>query len=1331
MTDRMPLREEKKTSKNKKKKAARRVYVEPSYPTKLAVASFAWALVGWALAALAPHLAYLPGVELLHLLLPAITVGFLGLNLYFAVRDLWRQVHPLRLLVVTGVQVALFTTLFFQLSAHIGADLYDTDGPTSAWQWIRFSLGHALRASDVLDVVEAYSLKVQPIKHTSNLVAVFVILYHLVVDVFVLGVLWEIVAKIRRDVLADEGIRWLLKLTFGIVFAVWFFAWVAVAFFLYPWSSIDIPLWFVDNILHVVDFADIMESFDIRLHSVPREGLNGTLTFFCRIWVSVLVAGVIALIRTRKKQAPERRIATPPEANWSAFWGKQMAVLAGGACAVLVTGFAFQVVVGDPAPALASAVSGDSASKTQAALAALRRLGPAASDTAPTLVAARGKIADAATRDEVTRTLGHLGMKAADDLAAIATKEAGPPAVIAVQALGSLGEEAAAHLASVWATTNGDVRAAADAGLQRLGADALPALMAATTADNAEAHFHWFKELDRNWRVRLTNNPTVLAIQQLPDALARLQGNPSPEQVTAALDTLRRAGTAARSAAPGIVDLLGHKDHNVQAAATKVLVSFGPQFTPALLRKLEDLKLPAPLGAGIVAVLADESMWDATTLSDPAHVPILIKLIRPQTNINGVSSAASRPIALRGLTAAGPAAKAAVPDLIELVIDPDEPTRQAVRKALDKIDPDWKKHTKLVRGLADFFLPLQALPREEREELLAAMGDLDPADGKRFAEAVSKAMYSPPGKARPQYDQDERPGDSREERTARRKREEAERVAAYRDGILTALEQVGPRIKAAGPELVRPLILWAHEGGEPMKRAMGLVARLEVDIGPQVPEYVRFLGLKEGGTAFVKAVGPTAAVPGLARLLPAGGNGKVDWLARMFAVRLLTEFGPAARPALPQLIEQLASPDGHMRLEGTPIYREMIFKCLTAADPGWSKHPDVPATLVALTGKLQGSDGMTPEARKQFIFMLAEIDPDAARAAVPGVVKQLLARHGQGFEPGGDAPAIELLDKLSPKWREEAAKPVVDEMIKYGAVSDRRSGSIIRYLGAAAVPHLTAAVAGANVDAGDRNNQRSARFAALAFLKQLGSLGRPALPTVLHVFSAKDLRTDDAGPILATLAALDPEWATSAEGKPALAKLLPDLLAGGNSWYVTACRAAGPAVLPEVLKHLAAAKKPESRQLTLAAIRDLGPDVRKAAQPTIEKALKDPEPPVRASAYEALGKLCKGDKTAVGLLAPGLADGGHNVGMQAQYALDAADPSWRTNPGLKPTMEVLFKGLSSADGNRRIGTLLLLETLIPAEGIAPAIERMLKTEKDSNVRMAAQHVLKAARSRQK
>src|SRR4051794_13147518 len=99
----------------KPKKKIPSVYVAPQYPRWLGVVSFVWALVGWGVASQAPNLAFVPFITVLNYLLPAVTVLLIAANAFFALRNLWSGVHVLRLLVVTALQIGLFTTLFYQL----------------------------------------------------------------------------------------------------------------------------------------------------------------------------------------------------------------------------------------------------------------------------------------------------------------------------------------------------------------------------------------------------------------------------------------------------------------------------------------------------------------------------------------------------------------------------------------------------------------------------------------------------------------------------------------------------------------------------------------------------------------------------------------------------------------------------------------------------------------------------------------------------------------------------------------------------------------------------------------------------------------------------------------------------------------------------------------------------------------------------------------------------------------------------------------------------------------------------------------------------------------
>jgi hypothetical protein len=596
------------------------VYVEVHYPLRLGVVSFAWALVGWLLAALAPHMAFLPLVGVLHCLLPLVTVALIAANLYLAVRELWRGAHPFCLLLVTGLQVCLFTTLFYQLFRHGGAELYDLHGPVSAWQWVSFSFAHALRASDVADVVEAYSLKIQSIKHDAALVAVFVLVYHTVIDVFCLGVLWDAVERIKRRFLRDEGIRILVQRFLIGAFVVWLLSWLVVAFWLKPWRLRDIALWLIDNVIHVLDFPDVMETFDLRLHSLPREGLTGTFTFLCRVWIGIGIGLLLGLLG-RKKKAKDRRLATPPGESILPYWSRRAGIVAGMLAAVLVVAILGDVVLGNPVSRLTAAVEDGPDDRAEDALRALRRLGPTAQGAVPDLAAARSRVSEG-TRDEITQTLGYLGGEAIEPLTEIALHEGEVSAFQATESLEQVRAEAAPALVRIWSECGHEnIREQAAEALEHLGSEAVPVLMEATTAANAADHYHWLGELDPNWRLRGTSNKTAAALQEMPDLLVRLRRRHEQEQTAQLLKRLRDCGTAAHVALPVVLDQFTDRSALVNREATNVLRVMGPRVTPQLLKKLHNKNLF--LVDGILTALADPGMWDDTCPRDKATVALM------------------------------------------------------------------------------------------------------------------------------------------------------------------------------------------------------------------------------------------------------------------------------------------------------------------------------------------------------------------------------------------------------------------------------------------------------------------------------------------------------------------------------------------------------------------------------------------------------------------------------------------------------------------------------------------------------------------------------------
>ncbi|MCI0683750.1 MAG: hypothetical protein L0Y71_16720 [Gemmataceae bacterium] len=927
----------------KKKKKPPPTFVELRYPFWVGAVSFGWTIAGWLIAAAAPRLAFVPGISVLNYLFPTITVGLIGLNLFLAIRDLWRGAHPLRLLLVTGLQIGLFTTLYFQLFSHIGADLFEVRGPVSAWHWVVFSFAHAVRASDLVDIVEAYSLRIQPIHHQSYLVAVFLILYHVVVDVFILGVLWNLVNRVKRTLTDSDELMMIAKWTVIVLFTAWLLTWI-VAVIVSPWSPIDFPLWLVENTLRVVDFADIMESLDIHLHSLPREGLTGTLTFFCRLWIGL----GIALMLGKRKRPAERRLATPPDTAPLPYWLGRAGIIVGILLVVLTVGMVWQAMLGDPVPWLAAAAAEGPEQRTRAALAALRRMGPVAAEATPALVTAQANVPAAEPlRDDFTRTLGYLGPDAIEPLTQIALdeKQAASSAVLAVEGLGRIEPESAAALVRIWSETRQEpVRKQAEIELQHMGHEAVPTIMAATTLANADAHYHWFNELDRNWTIRSTSNPVARALQDFPDVLRRLNTNPE-ETVGAIGGELRSVGSAAKRATPALIELLQNKKQQVRSGAEGALLAIGPYATPAVLKRRQDLVQandPAwrPFDESALRLLGNAGMWDESAARDPAALPMLKAMLMGGEK----EAAATRPLVMHALALAGAAARDAVPDLVQFLGVADADQRALVRQTLAKIDPGWRKHPDNGRAIPALLPRIALLPKEEQDELLAALGDLP-------ASAVDMLVRAIPP------------------RLGKRDVEKAHNAA-----VSEGLKILGPRLKAAQPAFAKLL----RDPQADFAVRITLIQNLKYiapDGGEVMPAALAILGTGTGATALFKDLGPDAALPVLAGLLE---HNELEM--RSFAVRTAAEFGAGARPLLPKIIERLTDKNGFTRVDNKDQQtRPIIFRALAAIDPDWAKHPQAAKALAQV---IAGLDADVAGFHAQFVTDVGKLGA-AAKPVVP------------------------------------------------------------------------------------------------------------------------------------------------------------------------------------------------------------------------------------------------------------------------------------------------------------------------------------------------------------
>lgn len=263
----------------------------PSY-----VVSGVWFLFALDVALFSPRLAYVSGwiAEPIHLLMPLVTMGLILANFIVCIRYWYESGRTLTALPIGAMQLLLFTLLFFQMCMHWGADLYHFSGRPTLLDWVWFSIAHAVHASDVPDVLQAYDWNIQAIHQRSTIVGLWLVIYHFIVDLFLISaavdlVDWFIQRRARLDWKSGEQFvvdldEWKRIIQYGsaIVVGVSLLATIIIA----GWRPVDAVLWLVDNVLKTIDFADVMHVYHVRLYEAPQDIWIKTLTFVSRTILS-------------------------------------------------------------------------------------------------------------------------------------------------------------------------------------------------------------------------------------------------------------------------------------------------------------------------------------------------------------------------------------------------------------------------------------------------------------------------------------------------------------------------------------------------------------------------------------------------------------------------------------------------------------------------------------------------------------------------------------------------------------------------------------------------------------------------------------------------------------------------------------------------------------------------------------------------------------------------------------------------------------------------------------------------------------------------------------
>ncbi|HYH66803.1 MAG TPA: hypothetical protein VD866_19065, partial [Urbifossiella sp.] len=1186
--------------------------------------------------------------------------------------------------------VALFTTLFFQLYAHVGAELYDAPGPTSPWQWFAFSAAHAFRAGDVFDAVEALGWGIQPVKHVSPLVGVVVVAYHVVVDVFFLGLVWAGVGRLRESLLGDDVIRDLVVRIGLVAFAAWFITWVVVAFFLRPWRFVDVPLWFVENVLRVVDFADVMESFGLRLHTLPREGVVGLLTLTCRLWIGL----GLAVLLTRKRKPPPRRVLTPPGVAAWPYWRVRAGALAGMAAVLFVVGFAAWLVSGSPAESLVAAVKEGPDDRAEAALRALRRMGPSAGSAVEPLAAARAD-ATPAVRDGIVRTLGYLGTSAAAPLRKVALTEPPEAAGPAADGLAAVGRAAAPDLVAVWSDATDDgVKARAEAGIRRLGGDAVGPLVDGFTPEYAHGHYVWLQRLDANWRLRTTTNPIALACHDLHELKNRV-GVGDTAATAAAMNQARACGSAARELLDVGYEYLEHKDHSLQMAAAGIVAAAGPAETPKVLARARAAAAKGPVGPGVLAVLAEPRMWTPAVLAESRTLPALLALANQPEGL---------PVALPHLGQYGPAAAPATPVLIPVVADPSADRRATARAALARISPDWKNNPALNAAAPSFVLGLSALPPAEADELYAAIKPLSDGEGQALVGAVERRL----GELEKQY------FDIRADEWRTHGREH---YLKSLDGVFGPVEKLGPKAKAAVPAFSD--LIEKYDKKRSARSTDLVTARTTLALekiggasGAGLAAQLRLVGSEAEQLALLRAAGKEA-VPYVREQL--GGDDR----ALLFGLKAVAALGRDAEELVPDLIRMF--PRSNRRADTFGVGEVWVItelgQALTAVEPAWPGRPEAAAALGEM---LQHSapGNVSGRVSRRVLDIVAAADAKAA----PKVA-------AEAIRAGAIHPEVKVvLDKAAPEWRADpavkAAAPALVPRINERETSVAAEATLVD-LGPAGVEALAAGLDGLS-DEGVAKRFGSGKEAdhrdrMVLLLKRFDPPAKAATPALLKLVARPKLQIDAIPRVLETLEKVNPGWAADPTHQEAR-KAAGDALrarANENQLFVGYSARFGADLGPLLTRELEAAQQPADVLRAIARIAKAGPAAKGAVPALAKTAASDEIGLAREEAIDAIGKVGAGDPALVPTLVPFLMDGYDKSRAAAGRALEKVDPKWRTTPAAKALVPAAKGQLTAAEAGKRAGAAEALGLLGAGDATVVTTLCPVVLDADAKVRTAA------------
>lgn len=163
------------------------------------------------------------------------------------------------------VQLVLFGVLNYQLYCTFGPHHYRCDREPQFYDWIEFAFSHIIRAADLLDALDEYGLPIQTISHVSTSSALILLLMHLTVDVFLLGLAIRWVQRFWQTPSYETRLQQGRRESAWILSSIALFVGFGIG---NDFSMSDWLLWPLDNLLRLIDIGDMVQLFGWRLHGV-------------------------------------------------------------------------------------------------------------------------------------------------------------------------------------------------------------------------------------------------------------------------------------------------------------------------------------------------------------------------------------------------------------------------------------------------------------------------------------------------------------------------------------------------------------------------------------------------------------------------------------------------------------------------------------------------------------------------------------------------------------------------------------------------------------------------------------------------------------------------------------------------------------------------------------------------------------------------------------------------------------------------------------------------------------------------------------------------------